>query len=105
MTTPIRWFVAHPADQLDLGGLVAYPDEPTARQHAGTTARVLVLVPAEAVDVLTAAADWWHTENLPPSLMDDQEKALARAVNAYELATSTSDDCQFVHDHAGRRTP
>lgn len=86
--TAVRWVVEHAA----IGPLgpattwIEYPDEATARQHAGTTATVWALVTPEVVDVLTAAADWWHIEEFPVHLMDDRERALVRAVNAYEHA-------------------
>lgn len=53
--TPVRWVVEHPQDQLATGGLVEYPDEPTAHAHAGTAATVWALVPAQYVRVAEAA--------------------------------------------------
>lgn len=89
--TAVRWVVEHPQDQLGTGGWIEYPDERTARAHAGTNATVWALVTPEAVDVLTAAREWWATETLhalSPSLLDDQETALGRAVAALDRARS-----------------
>ena len=55
--TPVRWFADHPGEP-PIGGLVEYPDEPTARTHAGTAATVWALVPAEAVRVIESAQAW-----------------------------------------------
>ena len=53
--TPVRWVVEHPGHEFAAGGWVEYPDESTARTHAGTAATVWALVPAEAVRVIEAA--------------------------------------------------
>ena len=67
--TAVRWLVEHADDQLRTGGLVEYPDEPTADRHAGTAATVWALVPPEVVRVLEAAVAWreeharWERDN------------------------------------------
>lgn len=81
----IRWFVDHPQDHLRTGGPVEYPDEATAREHAGNAGAVLALVPAEYVRVVEAARAWWVAEEshrFSPALLDDTELALGTAVDA-----------------------
>jgi hypothetical protein len=51
----VRWVVEHTPDQLATGGWVEYPDEHTARAHAGTDGRMWALVTPEAVRVVEEA--------------------------------------------------
>lgn len=92
------------AQRSGTGGWIEYPDERTARAHAGTAATVWALVPAEAADVLTAARQWWATENLPASLLDDQETALGRAVAALDRITTPTQPTGIPHSAAGSPT-
>jgi hypothetical protein len=89
--TPIRWLVAHPDDQLGTGGWVAYPDEPTAREHAGTTGTVWALVPPEVVRVLEAAVEW---RDAAPGSSQYQRAAdaLDAAVDAARLAAPAASE-------------
>lgn len=87
--TAVRWVVEHRPDQIGGPDWIEYPTERSARQHAGTAATVWALVPAEAVDVLAAAREWWNTEELPAHLLDDQERALRRAVAALDRVITT----------------
>jgi hypothetical protein len=88
MIAPVRWLVTHSDDQLGTGGWVAYPDEATAEQHAGTAGTVWALVRPEVVRVLEAAQAWrvWLGGDVD---LDAKEWDLAAAVDAVGMTSDT----------------